>query len=115
MRLGTFSIEGENCFTLASKELEDAFKVRYTRPSANSVTYLFEDNNLITSSGILIVVMLVQLNNFICVIEVVSGGGSDNILSMAVGKESRLIERIYDTLEYLCSGLDYKISTLRTR
>lgn len=113
MQIGKFNIEGENCFNLISAELEDAFKVRYATRSANNRIYFFEDGNLVTTSSIMIVAIVERINNFLCSIEIVSGGGADSLLSMALGNESRLIKRIYDVLANFCSGLDYKISELR--
>ncbi|MEP7377776.1 MAG: hypothetical protein ABI675_30530 [Chitinophagaceae bacterium] len=112
MKIGYFTVEGENCFYEISSLLEAEIKKNFKTEIVDGVIFFTEDFSFMNSSDLMTVVRIqkIKSDEKSCEVEIVSGGGGDGLLSLTFGNEKRRLSKIVDLLTDFCKYKKYYVS-----
>lgn len=114
MKIGYFTVKGNDCFREISELLERELKKSYKTQIIDGFILFTEDFSMMNSSDLMTVVRIqkIEKDENRCEIEIVSGGGGDGLLSMTFGNERRRLNRILDLINDFCIHKKYSMSEL---
>lgn len=114
MRVGYFSVKGENCKDRVIDFIQNEFGKHYRSDIIQGSVFFLEDYSVMTNSDLMFCIkaQLSSTDPNICEIEVVCGGGGDGFFSIRLGNEGRRIDSVYRTVAEYCFPLEYAVSDL---
>jgi hypothetical protein len=112
MKVGRFTIQGEDCCFEIINFIETELKIDYKSSITDGNIFFTEDFSIMNSSDLMIVISVQKINNSEnqCAIEIVAGGGGEGLFSFTFGNEKRRLNKASDLIYGFCQRNKFKIS-----